>query len=86
MTRYWASFARDGAPAAAGAPAWPPYGETEAFMRFADAPKPGENLMPGMFELHEEVVCRRRQEGQTPWNWNVGVVAPALPAGGSPCP
>ncbi|MBA4794844.1 MAG: carboxylesterase/lipase family protein [Phenylobacterium sp.] len=86
MTRYWASFARDGAPAAAGAPAWRPYGETEAFMRFADAPKPGENLMPGMFELHEEVVCRRRQEGQTPWNWNVGVVAPALPAGGSPCP
>lgn len=86
MTRYWASFARDGAPAAADAPAWRPYGEREAFMRFADAPQPGENLMPGMFELHEAVVCRRRQEGINPWNWNVGVVAPPLPAGGSTCP
>lgn len=86
MTHYWASFARDGAPAAAGAPAWRPYAEGEAFLRFADTPQPGENLMPGMFELHEEVVCRRRQEGATAWNWNVGVVAPALPAGGSTCP
>ncbi len=86
MTQYWASFARDGAPAAAGAPAWRPYGGGKAFLRFADAPQPGENLMPGMFELHEEVVCRRRQEGATAWTWNVGVVAPALPAGGSTCP
>ncbi len=86
MMGYWASFARDGAPAAEGAPEWRPYGEAEAFMAFAAAPTPGENLAPGMFELHESVVCRRRQEGTTAWNWNVGVVAPPLPAGGSRCP
>jgi len=38
-----------------------------------------------MYELHEEVVCRRRVEGNTPWNWNIGIVSPVLPAATPEC-
>ena len=86
MMGYWASFARSGTPMAEGAPAWRPYAEDQAYMAFAEAPQPGRDLMPGMFELNEAVVCRRRKDGTMAWNWNVGVVAPPLPAGGPPCP
>jgi para-nitrobenzyl esterase len=41
--------------------------------------------MPGMYELHEEVVCRRRAAGNQPWNWNVGIVSPNLPAAAEAC-
>jgi len=85
MTRYWASFARDGAPTAAGEAAWKPYGGEQAYMAFADAPQPGVHLRPGMYELNETVMCRRRARGDTPWNWNVGVVAPPLPASTPQC-
>lgn len=83
---YWASFARDGRPVAAGQPAWPAYGEARAYMAFAGTPQPGEHLMPGMFELVETVVCRRRAQGDQPWHWNVGVIAPVLPEGVAGCP
>jgi para-nitrobenzyl esterase len=76
---YWASFVKMGAPVAAGHPAWPAYGEGRAYMAFEDAPRARTGLMPGMYELHEEVVRRRRAQGATPWNWNVGVVSPPLP-------
>ena len=79
MTSYWASFARDGVPAAASQPKWQPYGAERAYMAFADVPKPGTNLLPGMFELNEQVVCRRRAKGGIAWNWNIGIVAPPLP-------
>jgi para-nitrobenzyl esterase len=35
--------------------------------------------MPGMYELVDEVVCRRREKGDQAWNWNVGILAPPLP-------
>lgn len=76
---YWASFVKTGAPAADAQPAWKPYGEGRAFMEFGDAPRAAANLMPGMYELHETVVGRRRAQGDLPWNWNVGVVSPPLP-------
>ncbi len=79
MIDYWTSFARTGAPRAANQPDWPAYGSARAYMRFADAPQAAAHLYPGMYELNEEVVCRRRAKGGQPWNWNVGVVAPALP-------
>jgi len=85
MAGYWASFARDGVPSAAGEPQWQPYGATRAYMGFAGSPRPGTHLMPGMYELNEEVMCRRRAKGGIPWNWNVGVVSPPLPAGDSRC-
>ncbi|MET3666548.1 carboxylesterase family protein [Caulobacter sp. 1776] len=85
MIDYWTSFARNGAPKAAGQPVWKPYGTERAYLTFADAPQPGVHLRPGMYELNEAVMCRRRARGDTPWNWNVGVVSPPLPAGVSQC-
>ena len=79
MMGYWVSFARDGAPSAEGAPHWLPYGTERHYMSFDDAPTPGVHLMPGMFELNEAVVCRRRAQGGIAWNWNVGVLSPPLP-------
>ncbi|MBX3562776.1 MAG: carboxylesterase family protein [Sphingomonas sp.] len=75
---YWASFARSGRPAAEGQPMWHPYGEDQAYMRFAGTPRAGNDLLPGHYELHEEVVCRRRAAG-IGWTWNVGVIAPSMP-------
>jgi len=86
MMDYWLGFVRDGAPAAGGQPAWPAYGEDRGYIAFDGVPSAGEHLMPGMFELVETVVCRRRAQGDTPWHWNVGVAAPPLPAGGQGCP
>jgi para-nitrobenzyl esterase len=79
MIGYWTSFARDGVPKAAGEPAWKPYGTERAYMAFVEGPQPGVHLRPGMYEVNETVMCRRRAQGDTPWNWNVGVVAPPLP-------
>ncbi len=85
MMGYWVSFARDGTPRAAGQPDWRPYGSDRAYMAFAGAPRADTHLLPGMFELNEQVVCRRRAAGGIPWNWNVGIVSPPLPAGGPEC-
>lgn len=79
MMNYWVSFARDGAPRAAGAPQWQAYGGERHYISFDDPPTPGVHLMPGMYELNEAVVCRRRAQGGVAWNWNVGVIAPPLP-------
>jgi len=79
MMSYWTSFASVTEPIATRQPAWPAYGSTRAYMMFSDVPRPGAHLLPGMYELNEEVVCRRRAQGGLPWNWNVGLVAPTLP-------
>jgi len=76
---YWASFVRTGTPRAEGQPHWQPFGSSKAYMNFGDVPRPDANPMPGMYELYEEVLCRRRAEGKTPWNWNIGIVSPPLP-------
>ena len=80
MLEYWTSFARTGTPSAANQPAWPAYGSERAYLAFEDAPHVKARLMPGMFELNEEVVCRRRAKGGIPWHWNVGLASPPLPA------
>jgi para-nitrobenzyl esterase len=79
MVGYWSSFARTGRPRAANEPDWTPFGSTAAYMAFTDAPHPSSNLLPGMYEFNEEVVCRRHASGEMPWNWNVGIVSPRLP-------
>jgi para-nitrobenzyl esterase len=85
MIGYWTSFARDGVPRAKGAPAWKPYGTERAYMTFAQGAQPGTRPRPGMYELNEAVMCRRRAQGDLSWNWNVGVVSPPLPSGVSSC-
>lgn len=82
MLEYWTSFAKSGEPHARGHLDWPAYGADRAYMHFADEATPRKGLMPGMFELNDEVVCRRRAQGDQSWNWNVGIVAPTLPKRG----
>lgn len=79
MIGYWTSFARTGKPQSEGAAAWPAFGARRSYMHFAQAPQPASQLMPGMYELNEEVMCRRRAQGNLPWNWNVGLASPKLP-------
>jgi para-nitrobenzyl esterase len=76
MIGYWTSFARSGRPQAEGVPDWPAYGSSGAYMAFEEAPRRSEHLMPGMYELMEEVVRRRRASGNVAWTWNVGIAAP----------
>jgi para-nitrobenzyl esterase len=85
MIDYWTSFARTGHPEAADEPTWRPYDSTSAYMDFTDAPHPSEHLLPGMFALHEEAVCRREASGDVPWNWNVGLASPPLPGKSTNC-
>lgn len=85
MGDYWVSFAKTGQPVADGQAAWRPYGKDAAFMAFADVPRVGARLMPGMFALHEAAMCRRRAAGNQPWNWNTGIVSPVLTKGAD-CP
>jgi para-nitrobenzyl esterase len=84
MIGYWTSFAKTGKPQATGEPDWPAYGSGHKYMTFTDAPHVADHLMPGMYELNEDVVARRRASGDTPWNWNAGIASPKLPARTSP--
>ncbi len=79
MTAFWTSFASTGAPSAAGAPDWRPYGSTGAYMDFKAAPQMSKDLFPGMYAFNEQVVCRRRAQGDQPWHWNVGLWSPKMP-------
>jgi para-nitrobenzyl esterase len=79
MLDYWTSFARTGAPKASGQPDWPAFDSDGAYLDVTDAPHPAKNLLPGMYALNEEVVCRRREAGDVPWHWNVGLASPTLP-------
>lgn len=79
MAGYWASFVRTGRPAASGAAEWRPYADGQAYLAFEATPQARRDPMPGMYELHEETVRRRRAAG-LPWNWNVGVISPPLAA------
>jgi para-nitrobenzyl esterase len=85
MNGYWSSFARTGQPKAVNQPDWPAFGSTGAYMDITDAPHPSTGLLPGIYELDEEVVCRRRASGDIAWSWNVGLYSPKLPAQQAPC-
>lgn len=85
MIGYWSSFASDGKPQAANESKWPPFGTGGAYMEIKDVPRSSDQLMPGMYELNEEVVCRRRASGDTGWNWNVGLASPKLPPQTAQC-
>ena len=79
MLDYWSSFARDGRPVAATGPAWPAFEPRNTYLRFDDRPTLGTDLSPGMYELQERIMCRRRASGSQSWNWRTGSIAPNLP-------
>lgn len=85
MMSYWSSFMHATEPRAKDQAQWRQYGSDRAYMRFADQPEPGTRLLPGMFELNEQVVCRRHASGNQPWHWNVGLASPPLPPAVESC-
>lgn len=80
MLDYWTSFARSGKPSSTQGPAWDAFGSNSAFMNFAERPRASTGFMPGLYALHEQVMCRRRADGGQSWNWRTGGAAPVLPA------
>jgi para-nitrobenzyl esterase len=84
MVDYWTSFAREGQPRAASAE-WPSYGRSGAYVVFRNEPSLAYGLMPGMYELHEQAMCRRRAGGLLAWNWNTGLASPPLPSADGSC-
>ena len=78
MVGYWTSFAATGSPRAAQAPNWEPYGTEQAYMHFVDTPQIAKQVFPGMYELHEAAVCRRKASDNSPWHWNAGLISPVL--------
>ena len=76
---YFTSFARGGVPTAPAAAEWRPYRENRAFIELRATPESAHHLLPGMFELHEEVIARRRAAGTQHWYLNVGLASPAVP-------
>jgi para-nitrobenzyl esterase len=86
MLGYWSSFARSGQPRATNEADWPAYGAAGGYLAFGDTPQASQHLLQGMYELHDEAVCRRRANGSLPWNWNVGVISPLLSSNDTQCP
>lgn len=77
MTQYWASFVKTGRPVAHSQSDWPAYGETRAYLALEDRPVARAQTQNG-YDLHEEIVCRLRAQGDQAWFWNIGVIAPYL--------
>ena len=87
MVDYWANFVRTGTPTGgAGAPDWKAFGQRGYYLDVAATPEVKTHLLPGMYRLNEQVVCRRYVSGTEAWNWNVGLVAPVLPPPSPKCP
>ncbi|RIV75528.1 carboxylesterase/lipase family protein [Pelagerythrobacter aerophilus] len=72
MMDYWVSFAATGTPRSDHGPAWPGYGEGEAYIRFDHGAHQATDPLPGMFELHEEIVQRRKRADRQ-WFLSAGV-------------
>jgi para-nitrobenzyl esterase len=80
MGEYWSSFARTGVPQASGYAGWPAYLPDGKHVTFADQPRVASGALEAAFTFHDDVVRRRMAAGDIPWNWNVGIAAPPLPA------
>jgi len=85
MLDYWTSFARDGKPVSSHGPDWQAFSNDRAYMHLGEVPVAETHLFPGMYELHEEVMCRRRATGAQSWNWRTGFIAPPLPEATQAC-
>jgi para-nitrobenzyl esterase len=76
---YFTSFARSGQPAAPGEPPWKPFAQGNAFLDIGAQPALSRDLLPGSYDLQEEVISRRRASGTQNWYINVGLASPVVP-------
>jgi para-nitrobenzyl esterase len=87
MLSYWASFVRDGIPAARGMPSWPRFtAEERAYLDIDERPSPARNLHPAAFAFADSLVADRLQQGRG-WRLDIGFSAfsvDAPPAGRQP--
>lgn len=76
---YWTGFARDGVPCAKDGPQWPEFGAEGAVLVFGDGAQVQvqHGRFDAAFDLIDTDFARRIQAGDVPWNWLVGVAAPA---------
>jgi para-nitrobenzyl esterase len=79
VMRYFSSFARSGKPVAHSAPAWQPFGAAHNYLDVRDQPYLTQNPVPGAYDLHEEVIARRRAAGTQNWYINIGLASPVVP-------
>ena len=76
---YFTSFARSGKPSAPGQAEWRTYGDERSYLELCAPPQSKQHLLPGAFELHEEVIARRRAAGTQYWYINIGLASPPVP-------
>lgn len=74
MIDYWTSFARSGRPRSAGNPPWRRYAAGQSYMLFDRGARALRDPYPGMFELNEAFVARRRAAGLG-WGLAIGLAA-----------
>lgn len=82
---YWTSFARNGQPLATNGPSWAPFAPRASYMNLGAAPQLSTQFMSGIYDLHEQIMCRRRTSGTQSWNWRTASIAPPLPASSAQC-
>ena len=72
---YWTSFAATGQPESAYGPVWSSYGPDQSYLDIGQTLASRTDPVPGMFELHEQLVAERKAAG-APWFLNIGLNAP----------
>jgi para-nitrobenzyl esterase len=71
MQAYWTAFARAGRADVLGRPAWAQFDESGAYMAFRGGRAvPSTGLLPGMFELFEDIIAMKRAAGVQWWKWS----------------
>lgn len=85
MVDYWTSFARNAKPTTALGPDWTSFAPDHTAMIFDESAHLKTDFMPGMYALHEQIVCRRRASGSQSWTWRTGSSAAILPAATPAC-
>jgi len=74
---YWTSFAATGQPESVYGPVWSSYGQGQSYLDIGQTLASRTDPIPGMFELHEQLVAERKTAGE-PWFLNIGLGARPL--------
>lgn len=74
---YWTSFAATGRPESVYGPVWSSYDQDQSYLDIGQTLTSRTDPMPGMFELHEQLVAQRKAAGE-PWFLNIGLGAQPL--------